>query len=245
MLLTYEQTPYNGAYMDVKDWTGDSELFRQQLQPILEEIEQKGLLLVWMNIPIARATMVPVAVEAGFTYHHADSDNLTLIRRMVENAFVPGYATHYIGAGGVVIDEDKRILVIQEKYHTVKHYKLPGGTLDPGEHISTAVCREVREETGVETEFISLNTFRHWHGYHFGKSDIYFVCRLKPLSHAITIDDSEIHKAVWMPVQEYLDNPDTHVFNRRIVENVLNTEGLKRISIEGYKDDISHELMFG
>jgi len=244
MILSYQITPYNGAFIDEKELPHKADEFKIQLLNTLEEIRNRELYVVWLNIPIEKSVLVPPAVEAGFYYHHADHDRLTLTFKVKEDAFIPPYATHYIGAGGVVIDEDNRILVIQERFHKVKHYKLPGGTLDPEEHISTAVCREVLEETGIKTEFISLNCFRHWHGYRFGKSDIYFVCRLKPLSHDIHIDKTEIHKSMWMPVHEYLNHPDTHIFNKSIVENTLNSPGLKPISIEGYKNDITHEIMF-
>jgi len=146
--------------------------------------------------------------------------------------------------GGVLIDEQDRILVIQERYHTRRHYKLPGGALDPGEHISQAAEREVFEETGIRSEFISLNCFRHWHGYRYGKSDIYFVCRLKPLSSSITIDPGEISEALWMPVGEYLNNPETHPFNRKIVEISLNHQGLKPGTIPDYGSYETHEMMF-
>ncbi len=129
-------------------------------------------------------------------------------------------------------------------HHTRKHYKLPGGALDPGEHIAAGVVREVLEETGVRSEFISLNCFRHWHGYRNGKSDIYFVCRLKPLSSEITLDPKEISKALWMPVEEYLSDPDTHPFNHKIVRTTLTTPGLKIDNIPDYGSPETHELLF-
>jgi 8-oxo-dGTP pyrophosphatase MutT (NUDIX family) len=107
----------------------------------------------------------------------------------------------------VVLTEDRRLLVIQERHHTRRHYKLPGGALHPGEHIVDAVIREVAEETGIRTEFDSLVCFRHWHGYRYGKSDIYFVTRLVPLSFEIQMDTSEVSECLWMPVDDYLSHP--------------------------------------
>jgi len=143
-----------------------------------------------------------------------------------------------------LIDAQNNILVIQERYHTRRHYKLPGGALDPGEHIYQAAVREIFEETGIRSKFLSLNCFRHWHGYRYGKSDIYFVCRLKPLSSVITIDPGEISEALWMPVDEYLNHPDTHPFNRKIVHTSLNNQGLKLGTIPGYGSLETHEMMF-
>ena len=142
------------------------------------------------------------------------------------------------------MDEDRNILVIQERHHAKKHFKLPGGTVDPGEHLAHAAQREVFEETGIRSRFLSLNCFRHWHGYRYGKSDIYFVCRLKPLSSKITLETREISKAVWMPLDEYLNDPDTHPFNRKIVETTLSSPGLTIDSIPGYGSPETHEMMF-
>ena len=36
---------------------------------------------------------------------------------------------------------------------------------------------------------------RHWHGYRYGKSDIYFVCRLSALSEEVTMQAEEIEEA--------------------------------------------------
>ena len=54
------------------------------------------------------------------------------------------------------------------------------------------------EETGVRAEFESIACFRHWHGYRYGKSDIYFVGRLRPLSREITMQADEIQECLWL-----------------------------------------------
>ncbi len=244
MILEYEINPFDGVNIHSGNLTVDVALFKRQLTLTIEDVKNKDLRLVWLFLPMDRALLVSTAVELGFEYHHADNTGLLLTFKLEHDAYVPGYATHYIGAGGVVIDDQNRILVIQEKFHKKKHYKLPGGTLDPGEHISTAVVREVLEETGIKTEFVSLNCFRHCHGYRYGKSDIYFVCRLKPLNSEINVDPNEISKAIWMNVYEYLSDPDTHIFNRKIVETSIKGKGLKLDVIPGYKSQETHELMF-
>jgi len=104
---------------------------------------------------------------------------------------------------------------------------LPGGALHPGEHLATAAVREVLEETGVETKFEAVICWRHWHGYRYGKSDIYFICRLSPLTHEIERDDWEIDECLWMPVGEYLQHELVGDFNRAIVEAAISTPGLR------------------
>lgn len=244
--LAYQRNPFEGAVIIGEDIGGDAGDFGLKLRQTIDEIKSQNLRVIWLEIPIEKSDLIPQAVDAGFIFHHALEDRLQLTLTLIEGSYVPPFATHYIGAGGVVIDSENRILVIQEKYRHNKrrHYKLPGGTLHQGEHIEEAVVREVEEETGIKTRFVSLACFRHWHGYRYGKSDIYFVCRLEPLTTEITIDESEIEEALWMPLEEYLASPDTHDFNRKIVKTAVSGKGLAPEGIDGYGTPETHEMMF-
>ena len=112
----------------------------------------------------------------------------------------------------------------------------PGGALHPGEHLVDGVIREVREETGICTKFESAVCFRHWHGYRFGKSDIYFVCRLSPLSESISRQVEEIDECLWMSVEEYLADHGVSPFNKRIVRSAMDSAGVEPTCMEGYDD---------
>jgi 8-oxo-dGTP pyrophosphatase MutT (NUDIX family) len=202
---------------------------------------------VWLEIPIENSVLIPVAVEVGFTFHHSGPDYLMLAYQLQEGAFVPPYATHYIGAGGVVLNDRGELLVVWERAHRMsgrKYYKLPGGALLQGEHIVDGVKREILEETGIDTQFEGLVCFRHWHGYRYGKSDIYFVCRLSPLNHRITADEQEIQECLWMPVDEYLASEDVGIFNKRIVEAALNGRCMVSAWIEGYQTEPDRREIF-
>ena len=160
--------------------------------------------------------------------------------QLVPNAHVPPFATHYIGAGGVVLRDERDLLVVCERHRQpgqAPFYKLPGGALLAGEHLADAVVREVLEETGVHTYFDALVCFRHLHGYRYGKSDIYFVCRLHPLSHEITMQEEEIEDCLWMPVNDFLGSEGVSVFNKSIVRAALNSPGVAPSQIAGPQDD--------
>lgn len=225
-MLTAERNIYDGMIIDPDKLPVDDTDFFLELTRSMDRWKEEKAALVWLTLPAERFILMTTVMSMGFLMHHCDEQEITLVYRLREQAFIPAFATHYIGAGGVVINDKKQLLVITEKAHKTKHYKLPGGLLDQGEDIVQGVVREVREETGIKTDFESIVCLRHTHGYNFGKSDIYFVCRLRPLSSEITPDPREISEARWMDVNEYLGSDSTHVFNRAIVEAALSGQKL-------------------
>lgn len=235
---------FGGAVVDSESLPDSPGTFTAELAASLDVWRREEVRVVWLTLSAAQAALVPHAIEAGFTFHHVEKETLQMTLRLDPEAYIPPYATHYIGAGGVVLTEDRRLLVVCERYRRRpgRHYKLPGGALGPGEHIVDAVRREVMEETGVPTRFRSLVCYRHWHGYRHGKSDIYFVCRLDPLSFDLVPQEDEIEEALWMPVDQYLDHPDVHAFNRRIVRAAMADRGIRPEQIDGYGTPETHEF---
>ena len=235
---------FGGVIVESNTLPSDVEEFRSQLDLSLAHWRSDSVRLVWIDVPISHAMLIPVAVEAGFIFHHSEQDHLMLTCRLVEDAFIPGHATHYIGAGGVVLNSRDELLVVCERHRRTKqpYYKLPGGALQAGEHLVDGVVREVLEETGVQTKFESLVCFRHWHGYRYGKSDIYFVCRLAPLSEVLTMQAEELEECLWMPVHEYLGSELVSTFNKRIVQAAMDGAGVTTEWIEGYGDPSRYEF---
>ena len=238
--------PFGGIVPEADLLPADPKEFAPRLKQSLKDWTAAGYKVVWLEIPLHRAGLVPVAAGEGFTYHHADDRYVMMLKRLEEAAFVPNYSTHYIGAGGVVINSDDEILVVREKRDGVGSgsFKLPGGHLHEAEHLADAVVREVLEETGIESRFVSLVCFRHQHAYRHGKSDIYFVCRLEPLSIRITKQDDEIAECVWMPVEAYLNAESVSGFNKEIVRAAIETPGFGPITIAGYRDPSKVEVFF-
>src|SRR4051794_26622779 len=243
--LVYTVNQFQGAQVDREKLSSDADEFRIQIEEALKEWRAGEIKLIWLEIPIEKARLIPVATEAGFTFHHANEDSLTLTYQVQSDAFIPTYATHCIGAGGVVLNDRRQLLVVNERHRrdlSRPHYKLPGGALLAGEHLADAVVREVLEETGVQAKFEAVVCFRHWHGYRWGKSDIYFVCRLSPVSEEITMQAEEIEDCLWMPVEEYLANEHVSVFNKHIVKAAIETEGFPTTWVEGYADPSRYEF---
>ena len=245
-LLAATVNQFRGVVLDPEGLPADAGDFAASLQGSLEEWRSQQLLMVWLEVPIGKSAVIPAAVAAGFTFHHSGEDYVMMALRLVENAFVPPYATHYIGAGGVVLNERRELLVVCERHRNpgqAPFYKLPGGALLQGEHLEDAVIREVLEETGVRTEFDALVCFRHWHGYRYGKSDIYFVCRLHPLSQDITMQEDEIEDCRWIPVDDFLGSEEVSVFNKSIVNAALESDGVTPTAIPGFDDETREFFM--
>ncbi|XP_059275890.1 nudix hydrolase 8-like isoform X2 [Lycium ferocissimum] len=103
-----------------------------------------------------------------------------------------------------------KVLVVQEKHSAPALsglWKIPTGFINESEEIFTGVVREVKEETGIDTEFVEVMAFRHAHNVAFEKSDLFFVCLLRPLSTRIMVDDLEIQAAKWMPLVKFVEQP--------------------------------------
>jgi ADP-ribose pyrophosphatase YjhB (NUDIX family) len=65
-----------------------------------------------------------------------------------------GYATPKIDVRGAVFDDAERVLMMREK--TDGRWSLPGGWADPGDSPSSAVTREILEETGYHSSAVKL-----------------------------------------------------------------------------------------
>ena len=80
-----------------------------------------------------------------------------------------------------IIIEDQKVLMV----HSLKYdyYKFPGGGIEAGESLPEALCREVREESGMMVDPASIREFGLVHrrsrgdnGGVFIQDNFYFLC---------------------------------------------------------------------
>ncbi|XP_075056246.1 nucleoside diphosphate-linked moiety X motif 6 isoform X2 [Mixophyes fleayi] len=199
--------------------------------------KEEGRIAVWLHIPITLSGLIAYAASEGFTFHHAvhNTSTLTLWLKDEPNR-LPGYATHQVGVAGAVLDEDTgKVLVVQDRNKIVNGWKFPGGLSDPCEDIGDTAVREVLEETGIKSEFKSLLSIRQQHNHPgaFGKSDMYIICRLKPLSYRINFCPHECMKCEWMDLHELAYTSNATLITSRIAKLLLYgyKEGFHNIDI--------------
>jgi 8-oxo-dGTP pyrophosphatase MutT (NUDIX family) len=95
------------------------------------------------------------------------------------------------------------LLLVEEKSGPRKGtLGLPGGIADPGENFIQGALRELREETGLEGQFLFLYSVRHAYPLNYGQDDLYFVSVFGVGAQEITLQESEISGFQWVKTRE-------------------------------------------
>lgn len=241
-MLAFEYDKFNGIIVDSTQLPDNSALFLPQLSALLSHAKDQKKAVVWLTLPIELAHLIGIATDQGFTFHNCLASEVTLIFKSQVEDFAPFVPTHSLGAGGLVQNAQGDILVIRERHANT--YKLPGGHIELGETIEEAVIREVLEETGIATAFASVLGMASTHPYRFGKSNIYIVCKLSPLSSEINIQDThEIEDAKWVSPRAFLADDNNAMFNKYLIKSLLNTTGLAKSSLDlSQFSKLEHEI---
>ncbi|KAH3766807.1 nudix hydrolase 10 [Pelomyxa schiedti] len=229
-LLRVKSDAFRGVTIDPKTIPTEMGQFSREIDGALREWRGAGVRGVWMSLPCrTHGHLLPEALRRGFVVHHAQAEYIMLTHWLQDEPNkLPMHGSCYVGVGGMVINDRDEILMVREKYLISDMWKFPGGLMNPGEDIVSAAKREVFEETGIPTEFVSVVGFRHMPKtplYRFGSGDIYFVVKLRPLHTSITIENSEISEAKWMTVNEYLEHPRSPEMMRKFVQSALLNKG--------------------
>ncbi|KAK3868560.1 hypothetical protein Pcinc_026060 [Petrolisthes cinctipes] len=197
--------------------------FEHVLQASLHQWREEKVRGVWFRVNLQHADWVPVLAKNGFVYHHAREQFVMMVRWLPINEpnNVPRYAHNVVGVGAFVVTDDNDLLVVRERFYKRPHWKLPGGYVELGENLGEAAVREVKEETGVEAQFVSLVAFRHVHGSAFNCSDLYFIVHLRPTTREITMCETELAGCEWMKLEEYIKHPHVNETNKFFAERFM------------------------
>jgi ADP-ribose pyrophosphatase YjhB (NUDIX family) len=209
--------------------------FKNRLLNTIETCKQLNKKSLWIQVPMSKARYIEACTDIpGLEFHHTESGTAHLalwLKQDIENK-IPEYATHQVGVGAIVVNSKSEVLCVRELRKNFRKWKIPGGLADLGEQLNEAAIREVKEETGIDCRFKSVLGFRHSHSAQFGRSDMYFVCRLEPieeddgtLQQQPVAQKGEIAAAAWVPLQEYKDmingkgdDADPHPMMQKMME---------------------------
>ncbi|XP_062086821.1 nudix hydrolase 2 [Humulus lupulus] len=210
---------FGGVIVEVNE-PMDPNVFHSKLKTSVSHWRRQGKKGVWIKLPIKLVSLVEPAVKEGFWYHHAEPSYSMLVYWIpIRGNTLPANATHRVSIGAFVMNKNREVLVVKEKIGNLQGmWKFPTGTVNQGENIRDAAVREVKEETGIDSEFMEILSFKERHKAFFEKSDIFFVCILQPKSFDIQIQESEIEGAKWMPLEKYVTQE--YVQNNKFMKDV-------------------------
>jgi len=195
----------------------DLSSFGERLAATVTACRELGKSSIWVEVPMNRCSLIEAGrmQDLGFQFHHALGDQAVLNLWLKDTeSKVPEFATHRVGVGAVVVNSRDEILCVRELGKNYMPWKIPTGLSELEEQIDDAAVREVLEETGIRTTFHSILSFRQTHGLAYGRSDLFFVCRLDPVEDETDKGDGqavpnptaqacEIETAVWLPLKDY------------------------------------------
>ena len=215
--------PFNGITIDDILDISSQEEFEENLDYLIENTKNRRK-LIWIYIDIKCSNFIPIATKKGFFFHSCDEDYILVVKRLFPNAIVPTAVNHTLGVGAVVI-HDNKLLVVKERVSNIG-FKMPGGHIDNKEMISTALVREVKEETGIDVQFDSIISLGHFYPHQFHKSNLYILCIANAKSFEINIEDTnEILEAKWVDIDEYLEDKEVLDYAKAIVIAALEHKG--------------------
>lgn len=198
---------YNDVVANYVETNESIEQFEKTLVEQQHIWKNAGYKALWFTLPTKYAHYISVLLKHELEVHHASSSEIVMIGDIKKDGknTLPQASMQRLSAMGLVIDENNNVLVIKELYLPELGYKLPSGWANPGEHIGECARREIKEETGIESEFIGIIALRH-HALRAGSQSVgvlNFGCLMKPTSHEIQIQESEISEACWMPYDTF------------------------------------------
>jgi 8-oxo-dGTP diphosphatase len=122
---------------------------------------------------------------------------------------------------------DDRYLLIRRSAHVAAPGKVcfPGGAVELGEDLRSAVIREAREELGAQIEPIR----QCWRWEAPDRPLLLFGWTAELLSDALSADPLEVAEILWLTAHQAIHHPDALPSNRSFVECLVEIQNSKNI----------------
>ncbi|HEX8476327.1 MAG TPA: NUDIX domain-containing protein [Pyrinomonadaceae bacterium] len=123
-----------------------------------------------------------------------------------------------VTAGGVVLDERGRLLLLNHVFRKGSGWGIPGGFINHGEDPEEALRRELREEAGMELDDVRI-AFARTH-QRPRQVEIIFRCRARAAS--AQAQSLEINSAAWFALDAL--PPELSHDQRGLIKRALNDD---------------------
>ncbi|MDD5580841.1 MAG: NUDIX hydrolase [Methylobacter sp.] len=111
-----------------------------------------------------------------------------------------------IGVGGIVFNNQDQVLIIRRNQPPAMGlWSIPGGKLEAGEALADACKREIKEETGLDTEIKNIIAVveRRIEGFHYVIID--YLALLVDQEYSVPIAQSDVIEAKWVNLEQLSD----------------------------------------
>ena len=111
-----------------------------------------------------------------------------------------------LGVSGIVFNNQKQVLLIQRNQPPAMGlWSIPGGKLEAGESLLEACQREIKEETGLDTEVKNIVAVveRRVEGFHYVIID--YLALLVDQENSQPIAQSDVSEARWVNLEHLVD----------------------------------------
>lgn len=130
-----------------------------------------------------------------------------------------------IGVGGIVFNNQNQVLIIRRNQPPAMGlWSIPGGKLEAGESLADACKREIKEETGLDTEIKNIVAVveRRIEGFHYVIID--YLALLVDREYSVPIAQSDVAEAKWINLEQLND----YDLVEGLVEIIMRTYSLYR-----------------
>lgn len=170
-----------------------------------------------MTHPLEKFKYCPKCGSAGFHEHNATSKECDAC----------GFVYYFNPKASVVAlitDEAGNLLVCRRAKEPHRGtLDLPGGFCESFETAEEAVCREVKEETGLAVEsavyLFSLPNVYHYSDFDVHTMDLFFTCKVKSVEGILPQDD--VTECIFVPLEDVRPEEFGLISIRKGIERIL------------------------